>query len=85
MFLACQLVSPASDAADRVEKACFPAVAVTAKGSLSEQETVRVHVPPMVGDGTLMEVPLRGLGVHDFYLRVHIRVAYEAGYGPDFR
>jgi molecular chaperone DnaJ len=55
------------------------------EGLIEEQETVRVHVPPMVGDGTLLEVPLRGLGVHDFYLRVQIRVAYEASYGQDFR
>jgi hypothetical protein len=27
-----------------------------------------------VGDGAVINVPLRGLGVHNFYLRLHIRV-----------
>jgi hypothetical protein len=35
---------------------------------------VRIHVPPEVGDATVMEVPLRGLGVHNFYLRLRLRV-----------
>jgi molecular chaperone DnaJ/curved DNA-binding protein len=63
----------------------FPCSGCDGEGLIEEQENVRIYVPPMVGDGTLMEVPLRGLGVHDFYLRVHIRVAYGAGYGQDFR
>jgi molecular chaperone DnaJ len=46
------------------------------EGLLEEQETVRVHVEPNVGDGTVMEVPLRGLGVHNFYLRLHIRIGF---------
>ena len=50
------------------------------EGLVEEQETVRVQIPPMVGDGTLMEVPLRGLGVHNFYLCVNIRVAAERDY-----
>ena len=51
------------------------------EGLVEEQETVRVQVPPRVGDGTLMEVPLRGLGVHNYYLRVNIRVLPEREYG----
>ncbi len=43
-------------------------------GLLEEEQLVRVFVPPMVGDSTLVELPLRGLGVHHFYLRVHFRV-----------
>lgn len=46
------------------------------EGLTEEAETVRVSIPPMVGDGMIIEVPLRGLGVHNFHLRLHIRVAY---------
>jgi len=45
---------------------------------LEEEETVRVHVAPGIGDGTVMAAPLRGLGVHNFYLRLHIRVGFDA-------
>jgi molecular chaperone DnaJ/curved DNA-binding protein len=42
---------------------------------IEEEESMRVLIPPDVPDGTVMEFPLRGLGVHDFYLRLHIRIA----------
>lgn len=45
------------------------------EGLTEEEETVRLQFAPMVGDGAAIDVPLRGLGVHNFYLRVHIRVA----------
>lgn len=44
------------------------------EGLVEERETVQIQIPPMASDGTIMEVPLRGLGVHNFYLRVNIRV-----------
>ncbi len=31
-------------------------------------------VPPMSGRGTSFVVPLTGLGIHNFYLRVRVRV-----------
>ena len=52
----------------------FPCARCDGEGLLEETELVRVHVPPLVGDGTAMNVPLRGLGVHNFYLRLNIRV-----------
>ena len=42
---------------------------------IEEEETVRVQIPPLVRDGTILEVPIRGLGIHNFYLRLHIRIA----------
>jgi len=45
------------------------------EGLNEEEETIRVYIPPMIGDGMIMEVPLRGLGVHNFYLSLHVRVA----------
>jgi DnaJ-class molecular chaperone len=56
----------------------FPCESCDGEGLIEEQEIVRVLVPAMVPDGTVMNVPLRGLGVHNFYLRVQVRVATPA-------
>jgi hypothetical protein len=52
------------------------------EGLMEEEETLRVHVPPRVGDGTRIDVPLRGLGLHDFYLCLHVRVGVKRVDGP---
>jgi molecular chaperone DnaJ/curved DNA-binding protein len=39
-----------------------------------EEETVRLAIPAFVRDGTVLQVPLRGLGIHNMYLQVLIRV-----------
>ena len=54
----------------------FPCSFCEGEGLVEENETVRIHIPPGAGDGMLMEIPLHGLGVHNFYLRLHIRVAF---------
>jgi molecular chaperone DnaJ len=41
---------------------------------IEEDESVRVQIPPMVRDDTLVEVLLRGLGLHNLYLQLSIRV-----------
>jgi hypothetical protein len=41
---------------------------------LEEEKPVRVHIPAMVGDYTLIEKPVRGLGLHNLYLRLYVRV-----------
>jgi molecular chaperone DnaJ len=41
---------------------------------IEEEESVRVQIPPLVRDDTLVEVSLRGLGLHNLYLRLSIRV-----------
>lgn len=46
-----------------------------AQGMIEEEESVRVQISPMVRDYTLMEIPVRGLGLHNIYLRLYIRVA----------
>jgi molecular chaperone DnaJ len=56
------------------QEGLFPCSACDGEGLIEEEETVRVHVPPLVADGTVMNIPLRGLGVHNFYLRLQIRV-----------
>ena len=53
----------------------FPCDLCDGEGLREEEESVRVTLPPNVGDGTLIEAPLRGLGPHHFYLCVCVRVA----------
>src|SRR6266850_5939 len=59
-----------------VPSAC-PCEQCDGEGILEEEETVRVHVAPGTSDATVMAVPLRGLGVHNFYLRLHIRIGSD--------
>jgi hypothetical protein len=44
------------------------------EGLMEEEETLRLQIPPQVGDGTRIDVPLRGLGLHNFYLCLRIRI-----------
>jgi DnaJ-class molecular chaperone len=45
------------------------------QGMIEQEMTVPVHIPPMVRDRTVIEVPIEGLGVHNFFLRLHIRIS----------
>ena len=51
----------------------FPCIDCNAQGIIEEEETVRVGISPMVADRAVIEVPIHGLGIHNFYLRLHIR------------
>jgi molecular chaperone DnaJ len=42
---------------------------------IEEEQTVSVRIPAMVRDGTILEVPIGGLGIHNFHIRLHIRIA----------
>ena len=52
----------------------FPCDLCDGEGLREEDENLRVPVPPNVSDGARITVPLRGLGLHNFYLCVRIRV-----------
>ncbi len=41
---------------------------------IEEEGNVTVHIPPGVQHGTTLEVPLQRLGLHNFYLCLHIAV-----------
>jgi DnaJ-class molecular chaperone len=43
-------------------------------GTVEGERAVAIDLPPMSGRGTTFVVPLTGLGVHNFYLRVRVRV-----------
>ena len=53
----------------------FPCVNCNAQGIIEEEKTVRVYIPRMAPDRTVIEVPIHGLGIHNFYLRFHIRIS----------
>jgi DnaJ-class molecular chaperone len=74
IFLAVPSCSPCTRCSGGGHDGPFPCAQCDGEGLIEEEETVRVHVLPLVGDGTVMNVPLRGLGIHNFYLRLHIRV-----------
>lgn len=44
-------------------------------GLAEEQRTLRVHVPPQVQPGTVLEVPLEMFGISNLYLRVQISIS----------
>jgi len=56
------------------EEWLFPCLECHAQGLIERRERVRVRIPPGVRPGTVIELPLRGLGIHNFYLRVHILI-----------
>jgi molecular chaperone DnaJ len=53
----------------------FSCVACGGEGRVEREATVTVQIPPMVSDRSIIEIPLRGLGIHNFYLRLHIRIS----------
>jgi molecular chaperone DnaJ len=77
IFLAVPSCSPCGRCGGSGRDQLFPCERCDGEGLIEEEEMVRIHVPPGVSDVTLIEVPLRGLGIHNFYLRLHIRVVSE--------
>jgi molecular chaperone DnaJ/curved DNA-binding protein len=52
-----------------------PCMACGGQGMIEQEMTVSVRIPPMVRDRTVIEVPIEGLGIHNFFLRLHIRIS----------
>lgn len=44
------------------------------RGVLETEAPVRVHIPPRVRDGTILELPLRDVGIHNLHVRLHLRI-----------
>lgn len=66
--------SPCWKCGGKGREGLFPCSACDGEGLIEEDETVQIRIPPMIGDATVIEAPSRTLGVHNFYLRVQIRV-----------
>jgi hypothetical protein len=41
---------------------------------VEERETIAVAIPTMLESHRQVEIPLRGLGIHNYYLRLHFNV-----------
>jgi molecular chaperone DnaJ len=52
------------------------------QGMREGERGVAIDVPPMSGAGTTFVMPLSGLGIHNFYVRVRVRV--DKGVEPTF-
>jgi molecular chaperone DnaJ len=52
----------------------FPCVYCQEQGMIESEAMVRVRIPPMSPSGSVIEIPLDGLGIHNFYLRLHVFV-----------
>lgn len=46
------------------------------QGVVETERTISVRVPPGIQDGTILELPLRSMGIHNLFLRLHIRITW---------
>lgn len=53
----------------------FPCVNCHAEGIIEAEKPVEISVPPMLPDKAIIEVPIQGLGIHNFYLRLYMRIS----------
>lgn len=53
----------------------FLCVECNGQGMIEEERTIRVTIPPRVSNRTIIEVPIHGRGIHNFYLRLHVRIS----------
>ena len=53
----------------------FPCDACRGQGLSVTERIVRIQIPPLIRPQSVIEVPLHGLGVHNLYLRMYVRIA----------
>lgn len=49
------------------------------QGMIESEELLRIRIPPLTPSGSTHAISLRGLGIHNFYLRLHIFVEAQPG------
>ena len=52
----------------------FPCLSCGAEGLYESSAVVELQIPPRVPDASIYEVPIEGLGIHNFGLRIEIRI-----------
>ena len=52
----------------------FPCNSCRGQGLIITERIVRIQVPPLVRPKSIVEVPLHGLGIHNLYLRMYVRI-----------
>jgi hypothetical protein len=53
----------------------FRCMECAGSGLVEEERILRVHVPPRVQAGTILEAPLEMFGIRNLYLRVHVSIS----------
>jgi DnaJ-class molecular chaperone len=57
----------------------FPCTYCQEQGMIEKAERLYLRIPPMAPSGTVYETPLRGFGIHNFYLRLHVFLQTSPG------
>jgi DnaJ-class molecular chaperone len=52
----------------------FPCWSCQQQGVIESEQVVRFGIPALVRSGAIFEMPLQGLGIHNFHLRLHVFV-----------
>jgi DnaJ-class molecular chaperone len=52
----------------------FPCSMCEELGLVEETETIPVAIPPLIDQHEQIEIPLRSLGIHNYYLRLHFNL-----------
>ena len=52
----------------------FPCASCHGQGRIVTERIVRILVPPLVRRESIIEMPLHGLGIHNLYLRLYVRI-----------
>jgi DnaJ-class molecular chaperone len=52
----------------------FPCLACGQQGTIEDEEIVRVRILRLAFSGSIFEMPLQALAIHNFYLRLHVFV-----------
>jgi molecular chaperone DnaJ len=55
----------------------YPCAFCGHQGVVTEEEVVRVRIPPLVRPGTILEIPLESLGIRNLFLRFHVSITAE--------
>jgi DnaJ-class molecular chaperone len=63
---------PDCDGAGRIW--LFPCLSCGEQGLIESEEVVPIRIPPLVHSRSIIEVPLHRLGIHNLYLRLHVRI-----------
>jgi DnaJ-class molecular chaperone len=52
----------------------FPCLACRQQGTIEEEQIARFRIPPLTRPGSIFEMSLQGLGIHNFCLRLQVFV-----------
>ena len=52
----------------------FPCLTCGQRGTIEAEAIIRLRIPPSACSGSIFEMPLQGLGIHNFCVRLHVFV-----------